>query len=269
MTIDIPTNNFPFQLALPIESKVPAYMRIIAVDPMKPATKYADISGLVDGKRTFNLRFPESPKKLKIVILNQDNGDLPFGEDPTFELTNIEVQKLKEYDVWWNQDTKNFYKFAVEFAQNAGILSSGKKKPHIYRSDDGKFTIDYYDTIYDKKSKQFINTPARVGHITGVIEVSKSKFLSYTVPMRLAILLHEFSHKYLNPNIMRPINDETSADIQGLYIYLGKGWSPVEAHKAYLKVFRSANSKSNHKRYKIIRDFIDKYDRGKIAKVKI
>jgi hypothetical protein len=267
MTIDIPTNHFPFQIEFTIESANPVQMRIVAVDPYKPATKYIDIKGSVDKQRVFEIPFPVSPKRLKIVLFNVENGDLPYGDDPTFSVKDIKVRKLKEYDVWWNQDTKNFYKFAVEFSENAGVLSAGEKKPHIYRSDDGKFTIDYYNLIYDRPTKQLLSTPARIGHNTGVIEVSKEKFLRYTVPMRLIILLHEFSHKYLNPNLKRDIGYETGADIQGLYVYLGKGWSKQEAHRAFLTVFRDADGKENHKRYKILKDFIDRYDKGEIERV--
>lgn len=267
MTIDIPTNHFAFQLDVTIKTKGLTYIRIVAVDPTKPASKYLDINGKVDGVRTFELRFPVTPKEMKIVIYNPDNGDLPYGEDYTFTVEDVKVKKIKEYDVWWNQDTKDFYEFAVDFSQNAGWLSSGQKKPDIYRSDNGKFTIDYYDTIYDQADGKFLSTPARIGHNSGVIEVSKSKFIEYTVPMRLVILMHEFAHKYLNPNINRKINYETGADIQGLYVYLGKGWSPIEAHKAFLKVFRTSNGEANHKRYKILRDFIDRYERGQVAQV--
>lgn len=269
MIVDIPSKNYPFQLSITIESKDYIPIRIVAYDPQKPATVYNDIKGKVDGTRIFTLRFPFSPKKLKLQISNPINGNLPYGEDVSFNIKDFKVQKLKEYDVWWNQDTKNFYNFAVEFSQNASILSAGNKKPHIYRSDDGKFTIDYYNTIYDRSTNKKLTTPARIGHTSGIIEVSKAKFLQYTVPMRLIILMHEYAHKYLNPKINRKIEYETGADIQALYIYLGKGWSPLEAHKAFLKVFRISNNKMNHKRYKIIKDFIDKYDKGKIEKMKI
>lgn len=269
MVIDIPSNNFPFQLAITVKSKHPISMRIIALDPNKRNTKYSDrVNGRVDGTRTFILKFPVSPKLLKIVLFNNEMGDLPFGDDPTFSIEDVRVEKLKEYDVWWNQDTKNFYKFAVEFSQNAGILSAGDKKPHIYRSNDGKFTIDYYNNIYDKKSGKLLSTPARIGHNTGVIEVSKEKFKKYSVAMRVVILMHEFSHKYLNPKLGREIEYETGADIQGLYVYLGKGWSPLEAHQGFLNVFRTSKTPMNHKRYKILKDFIDKYERGKISNVK-
>lgn len=269
MNVDIPSNNNAFQLAITIESKQPILIRMVAYDPNKPASKYTDVQGRVDGTRIFTLRFPISPKRLKLKIFNVENGNLPYGEDASFNVKDVKVQKIKEYDVWWNQDTKNFYNFAVEFSKNAGILSAGDKKPHIYRSDDGKFTIDYYNVIYDRNTKRLLTTPARIGHNSGIIEVSKAKFMEYTIPMRLIILLHEYAHKYLNPKLNRRIDYETGADIQALYVYLGKGWSPLEAHKSFLKVFRVSNSESNHKRYKIIRDFIDKYDRGQVESVKI
>jgi hypothetical protein len=265
MEIDIPSNYNAFQLNLTIETKELSRIRIVALDPNKPATKYLDRSGKLMGKRTFELKFPISPKKLKIVVYNVANGNLPYGEDTSFSLVDMKVEKLPTYDVWWNKDSQNFYKFAVEFSENASILSAGDMKPHIYRSDDNKFTIDYYNNIVDKKSNKRLTTPARIGHSTGIIEVSKNKFLQYTIPMRLIILLHEFAHKYLNPKIDKPISYETGADIQALYIYLGKGWSPYEAHKTFLQVFRNANNDPNHKRYKIINDFISKYEKGLVS----
>jgi len=268
MEIDIPSNYHSFQLNVTIQTKQLSRIRIVALDPNKPASKYVDRVGKLSGKRTFELKFPVSPKKLKVVIYNVANGNLPYGEDESFSIVDMKVEKLPTYDVWWNKETQNFYNFAVEFSQNAGILSAGDTKPHIYRSDDGKFTIDYYNNIIDKKTNKMLTTPARIGHNTGIIEVSKNKFMQYTIPMRLIILLHEFSHKYLNPKIDKPISYETGADIQGLYVYLGKGWSPYEAHKTFLQVFKNANNEPNHKRYKIINDFIAKYEKGQISKQK-
>jgi hypothetical protein len=265
MVIEIPSNYYPFQLNMFVESKDLIKLRIVAYDPNKPSTKYLDRVSKLNGKRKYELKFPVAPQRLKIAVFNVANGSLPYGEDSSFELADLKVDRIKEYDVWWNADTRNFYKFAVEFSQNASILSAGESKPHIYRSDDGKFTIDYYNNIIDKKSNKKLTTPARIGHNTGIIEVSKSKFMNYSVPMRILILMHEYAHKYLNPKIGREISYETGADIQSLYFYLGKGWSPYEAHKTYLQVFRNANNKSNHKRYKIIDDFIKKYENGQVS----
>lgn len=268
MKIEVPCNYYPFQLDVYIETTKPCKIRIIANDPNKPRTRYVDRISKLSGKRKYEIKIPVSPKKINVTIYNVANGNLPFGYDDSFKIVDIKVNNVKEYDVWWNSETKSFYDFAVEFSKNASILSAGNREPHIYRSNDGKFTIDYYNVILDKQTNKMLSTPARIGHNSGVIEVSKDKFLDYTVPMRLVILLHEYAHKYLNPKINRDISYETGADVQGLYVYLGKGWSPYEANKSFLHVFRKANGESNHKRYKILKDFIDKYDKGEVAEIK-
>jgi len=161
-------------------------------------------------------------------------------------------------------ETMSFIKFAQEFAENASVLSAGDTIPHIYRSDDGKFNFDYYIKIRDRKTGKYVNTPARIGHLTGIIEISKKDFLKYSIPMRMIILLHEYSHKYLNPKINREISYETGADINALLIYFSLGYSEMEAHQAFLYVFRGANNDENLKRYLIIKDFINKYSKGQI-----
>ena len=82
--------------------------------------------------------------------------------------------------------------------------------------------------------------------------------------MRMIILLHEYSHKYLNPTVNKPIAYETGADINALRIYLALGYPPSEAHYAFLHVFKDANNHQNHKRYEIIKDFIYKFTNGEI-----
>jgi hypothetical protein len=267
MVIDVPSNYKAFQLIITIKSVGEVPIAIKAFDPNKSNTFYINRGGVVKGQRVFKLKFPVSPSWIKIAIFNPNNGNMALAEDDTFSVEDVKVQRLDEYDVWWNKETKDFYKFAVSFSENASVLNAGHhKNPVIYKSDDNKFRIDYYNVITDDKTGAELSTPARVAHSTGIIEVSKRDFEKYSVPMRLIILLHEFAHKYLNPKIGKPIESETGADIQALYIYLGKGWSPVEAHLAFLHVFKTAANDSNHKRYKIIDDFILKYEKGLIER---
>ena len=128
------------------------------------------------------------------------------------------------------------------------------------------FIVDYYNQIVDWQSTWLpLTTPARVGHTSGIIEVSRKHFLTYTVPMRILILLHEFSHKYLNHKIGRATSDEVAADINALYIYLAHGFPDLEAHQAFLYVFKDANNAENARRYRVINDFITKFNEGKIA----
>jgi hypothetical protein len=111
-----------------------------------------------------------------------------------------------------------------------------------------------------------LNTPARIGHKTGVIEVSKRRFDSYTIPMRMIILLHEFSHKYKNPKIGLDISDETGADINALYIYLGLGFSKIDAICVFAKVFLKAQTKGNIERMRKIMDYIQRFENQEFTK---
>lgn len=73
--------------------------------------------------------------------------------------------------------------------------------------------------------------------------------------MRMAILLHEFSHYYLNSDIA----DEVEADLNALTIYLGLGYPIKEAYAAFGETFIGAPSQLNKNRYDIINTFIRDY----------
>ena len=70
--------------------------------------------------------------------------------------------------------------------------------------------------------------------------------------MRMAILLHEFSHYYLNSDVA----NETEADLNGLTIYLGLGYPIREAYQAFTSTFIGYPTEQNKQRYDIIDKFI-------------
>lgn len=267
MLFKLPTNKVPFTLLTTVQNNTsdPIEICVEAFDPKKPMTYYYKRKVRVTSEFPFDLKFPLTPKVLEIKIYNNSNGNVRDGQDTTFSVTKFEPVKLKTNPLWQSNNDQSFIHFASQFSENASILSSGVRRPSIYRSNDAKFTIDYYDNILDKKTGQIINTPARIGHTTGIIEVSKSDFIEYTVPMRMIILLHEYSHKYKNEEINRAIEDETSADICALSMYLSLGFSEVEAQRAFLTVFKGANNKMNEKRYLILNDFIKKFNSGELG----
>jgi len=263
MQLLLPTNNVPFTLAIDIETNQPEEIVIQVMDAYKENTMYISRSTWIKGKREYLLNLPQSPKAALVNVFNMKTKN-PKIKDDSFKVTKIQPEELEQCAIWMNKETKSFVDFAKQFSENAGILSAGKYTPHIYRSNDTKFHIDYFIKIFDRQTKQVLDTPARIGHVTGAIEVSKADFASYTVPMRMIILLHEFSHKYMNPKNNKPIGYETGADIFALNIYLSLGYPPTEAHYAFLNVFQHANNAANTKRYLIIKDFIDKFTRGEI-----
>ena len=264
MVFSIPSNGLPFTLLIGIKTDEPQDISIIAKDYTKPNTVYISRGGVVKGYREFELKFPQTPKQMVFSIFNKKKGNFPYNEDESFKITKFEAKELKTYPLWADRDIYNFVKFAQDFCGNCSVLSAGDYKPSIYRSDCGKYCIDYYNKIRSKSTGQFVSTPARIGHNTGIIEISKSDFERYTIPMRMVILLHEFSHKYINPKIGRDISDEVSADINALNIYLSLGYPDIEAQYAFLKVFKGANNSFNKKRYLILNDFIKKFSSGKL-----
>ena len=46
MVIEIPSNYYPFQLNITVKAKDKVKLRIIAIDPNKPATKFVDRTGM-------------------------------------------------------------------------------------------------------------------------------------------------------------------------------------------------------------------------------
>ena len=66
--------------------------------------------------------------------------------------------------------------------------------------------------------------------------------------MRMAILLHEFAHYYLNNNM----EDEIEADKHSLEIYMALGYPRIDAYNVFLDVFENSPSELNMDRYKAL-----------------
>ena len=195
---------------------------------------------------------PVSPKTALVYVYNDDLGNMTTGQDKSFEVDSISKEMLeKKLDVidFGNPLVRSFVNFCTRFCYNAGSMSSG-----TYVSDDKKFVIKYLATIEDNGQEQ--TTPARIELNTGIIEVSKKQFINFTIPNRMAILLHEFSHVYLNDNQ----DDEVEADLNGLLIYLGLGYPRIEAFEVFASTFMNAPTDQNKMRFDKIKNFIDNFE---------
>jgi hypothetical protein len=155
-----------------------------------------------------------------------------------------------------NQSVAYFVDFAQRFCFNSAYLATGK----TYQSDNGAIMIEYVDTIKNAQGR-VLTTPARISKVTGRIQVSKKEFDNYTVPMKFAILCHEFSHFYLNDDM----DNESEADINGLLIYLGLGYPRIEGYQAFLEVFKDAPNQANKNRFDIIDNFIKNFEKNKMV----
>jgi hypothetical protein len=225
----------------------------VVAEDLKPNSRYVERQIEVEGKRTIELKFPVSPKKLALKVVSLDN--IPFT-------TALSEKELVTYDIYEDEVAKSFIDFAEKFSMMCGY-SEASDSGRLFTKQGTPFRIKYFNIIRDHNTGQVYNTPARIGHDTGIIEVSKAKFDKYTIPMRMIILLHEFSHKYRNPKIGLPISHETGADVNGLYLYLGNGFSKVDAICVFAKVFLKAQSDSNIERLHKIEEYISNFEHQK------
>jgi len=250
------SNNRKFCIYVTITCKGEKTFRCWAEDYGKPNSKYVDRKITVKGKRTIYFSFPVSPKQIFIGVANAE-----ITSDKDFEVSLLEGE-LKTYNIHLDANTRNFLELAVPFCQICGFKPASQNGI-VYKKNG--FTIKYFDIIRDYMSGKTISTPARIGHKSGNIEISKLRFDKYTVPMRIMIILHEFSHVYKNPKMGLEISNEIGADINALYIYLGLGFSKVDAICVFANVFLKAQTKGNIERMRKIMNYIAKFEQEHFA----
>lgn len=244
-----------FTLLVKVRTEKPEKIHLIVKDEDKINTVFSNRWKTVNGECSFYVRMPVSGKTALIEIYNERFGKRKKIDEDSFEV--VEIRKIpleKKLDIidFSDKNLKSFLTFSTMFCFNAGHLTSG-----TYKSRDGIFTLEYLPTIISNNTGKRLETPARISKNSGRIQVSQQKFIPDTIPMRMAILLHEYSHYYVNENI----NDESEADLNGLLIYLGLGYPRFEAHEAYLKTFIDMPTPENKDRYDKIKKFIEDFEK--------
>lgn len=278
-------NSFTAEVLVQNNAQQPQKIVLLARDAYKPYTVYTERTITVGGQqqRNITLTFPLAPEYIEIFTFNPVfYGGKPFNprQQPIDRSYDAQMSKtlrgVKDCDVWMDADTDEITKFSEWFAVNAGVLSfmsydaNHQLQPFSdYRSSTGKFMIRYmpYLPNIERFTNNIVksNSPSRVGHDSGRVEVSHEHYITYSVPKRLLINLHEFMHKYGNKKFLdREIGDESGADFLALYIYLGKGYSRIDAKDVFLNIFYKNRTEENILRYKMIERFIADFDSGKI-----
>lgn len=256
MKFRVVTNYEELSLAIRVTTRLPIKVFIKVYDQEQPKIILTDRYKTIRGTETFYVRMPLTGKTSIVEVTDEyeNNMGTPSGNInvESIEKYALERQSLRGYAL----STFSFIDFAQRFSFNAPYLTQDK----TYRSNDGYFMIEYFNTITDGQRE--LTTPARISKSTGIIQVSKKLFDEYTVPMRVAILLHEYSHFNLNSNI----NDEIEADLNGLTIYLSLGYPRIEGYQAFLEVFKDSPSRQNKNRYEVINNFIRDFETKRINK---
>ena len=210
--IQLITNNKPCEVEIEIYSNKKEQIRIIGFGGTKE--KYFDRNVTTVGNPTV-VRFgcPVSPKNLTIESNNgvKLKGYLNYLDD------TVQI----------NPKVVEFCDLAKEFSQNIKQYPPNK----FYKSRNGRFVLKHTPSIVGKNGSK--ETPARIHKKEHYIEVSNEWFKHFTIPMRVFVLCHEFSHIFLNRN---PLS-EPEADKNGAKLYLDMGFPVIELMYSFTKIF--------------------------------
>jgi hypothetical protein len=231
--IILETQSKPQLIEVILRSEVPCILRMIGSDNnVNNAIYFNRGAGVTnnkfEGTRTFLFPLPLTPRRLLFrAFCNDKNHEI--------EIVDVEFKKLNQDQLWLRPHDKNFLMFALRFALESSYISTGVYEEEFTVVENGieskgSFNIIYNQSIKNAKGEDE-STPARISRATGVIEINRSKFLAYSIPMRLIILLHEYMHWRLSTRV------ELEADYNALNIFLKLGFSKTEALYAYTKIF--------------------------------
>jgi hypothetical protein len=259
MNFRIQTRYDEMCLCLKIAVKMPTTIRIKIYDEQKNKIIFTNRTKNVRSEEVFYIVMPLTSESVILSVYDDKVGNVPKDQEKNITIVSCDKQPLeKRMDVVdiSNKSISEFVNFAQRFCFNASYLPVGKS----YQSDNGEFVIEYLDVITNKDGRA-LTTPARISKSTGRIQIAKKYIDEYTIPMRFAILCHEFSHYYVNDDM----DNESEADINGLLIYLGLGYPRIEGYKAFYKVFMDAPSEANGKRFQRIDNFIRNFEKNKMV----
>lgn len=259
MTFDLLPYQHPFNLLLKIRALRSIRLIISVFDPEKQM-QFIQRKVVLRGAKNFKLKLPIVSDKVRVNI---ESKDLPLG-DAYFIVDKIQIQRDTKCPVELSQRDKRFIKFAKWFSLSLKQLKAGEKGT-IYQSDE--FNVILLDKILEDDKE--VSTPARIGKESGIIQISKSKVLNYSVPMLFVILLHEYAHRYKNPEYGRDTGNELSADLIALNIALNLGFDSSELLRSFKTVFASKNTPLNKRRWEAIQLFVKRFKASELQRCNI
>lgn len=259
MEFDLFPNKKPFHLVLGLRILRPVEIRITVYDP---ATMRIYAQRLLKLAKSLELlvKMPIVPDKLTARVVSK--GEAPGRE--SFRLESIEVKPDTICPLELTENDCKFIAFAKYFATELPHLEAGVRGT-IYQSE--QFSILYLDELKDGETE--LTTPARIDRSSGMIEVSKKAIADYTVPMLIIMLLHEYGHKWKNPEYGKEVANELTADIIAVHIALNLGFDYTEVENCYRAVFAKKDTELNRKRMKAIIEFIRLFRDNEPARCKV
>ena len=246
MQFDLFPLKKPFHLILGLRILRPVSLRITVFDSITKRI-YAQRRLKLTKSLDLLIKMPIAPDELTARIVAENQTPVQKG----FILERIEVKADTKCPLELTENDGKFIAFAKWFATELPRLEAGEKGT-IYQSEG--FSILYLDSLKDGGTE--LTTPARIDRSSGMIEVSKKAVADYTVPMLIIMLLHEYGHKWKNPEFGKEVANELTADIIAVHIALNLGFDYTEVENCYRAVFAKKDTDLNRKRMKAISEFI-------------
>lgn len=246
MQFDLFPYKKPFHLILGLRILKPVNLRITVFDSITKRI-YAQRRLKLTKSLDLLIKMPIVPDELTARIVAENEGKGREG----FTLERIEVKPDTKCPLELTEKDGKFISFAIWFATELQRLEAGEKGT-IYQSEG--FSILYLNELKDGETE--LTTPARIDRSSGMIEISKKAIADYTVPMLIIMLLHEYGHKWKNPEYGKEVANELTADIIAVHIALNLGFDYTEVENCYRAVFAKKDTELNRKRMKAISEFI-------------
>ena len=251
MEIEVYIGSQPTTLVIPIETASEHRIGIRVKSTEHRNTLYVDRYKTIMGREEIQVGMPIAPEKVIVEVYNQPmnmiamNGGYRVGK-----IIQKPLQDMPQCINYSNPKITSAIPFFTQFCAVSGYSDAGGM---FYYDKTFEYGIKYLDSIPEAPE-----TPARIHADKGFIEVSAEYFRNYTIPMRMAVMLHEFAHYWLN----RDIDSEIEADLNGLALYLSLGYPRISAFNSFTRVFMNAPTRQNKERMEIIKTFIANFDAG-------
>jgi len=224
------TRKKPVTVIIPIITRDETEIFITGYDPASPKTEYFSRRIDVNGTDKVEFNCPQSPRKLKIIIWSTG--------DKKFTIPQIQVVPFnREFRNFSDSENAADIKLIENFARRSGRYRSRR----MYSSKGSNFRIQLLPVIRQDNGKEH-PTPARIHTTLPLIQVSKKHFDKMTIPQRVAILTHEYSHNFINMDQ----DSEIEADNNMMDLYERLGYPRLEAVYAFANVM--SDTDVNHNR---------------------
>lgn len=239
MITQIATYRKKCKILLEVETTTSRNIIIVGFDNSKKNTEYFFRQMQVNGRQNYEFYLPQSPNILTVYIFDKDTKD-----DTTYKVISLTKANLPLNPYLVDIYTKDFLDFAEVFCNKCGYLSIGN-----YTDKKRQFLIKYLNEIIEEDTGH--KTPSRIHKKDNHIQVAKKDFIEFTIPMRMAIICHEYSHNFLNNDM----NNEIASDLNGLKLYINLGYPYIEGVYAFSRIFD--DTPENRARLSAIVDYLE------------